>query len=158
MRWVCAGCGATYPSVLDEVSPPEIFENVRPAKFVFDRSRLIQPSEAVAEAITKLAGEPYKGPERRAAPRRSFVAEVPVIPVDDHFRPLGDPFLVLTRDISSRGLSFVHNQAIYTKHLVVELPAGSGKGIQVAVEIVRCRAIGSLYEIGGKFVEKFTDQ
>ncbi|MGA2030658.1 MAG: PilZ domain-containing protein [Thermoguttaceae bacterium] len=157
--WVCKGCGASYPAVLDEGCSLETCQSVRPAYFNFDRNNLTPPSNTVVETVCSLMGAPktpYAGTERRQ-PRRPLTIVVPTLPLDERLRPLDEPLMMVTRNISCGGIALVHTQPIIAKYLAVELPAPDTQRYQMVVEVLHVRPVDSLYEYGGRFVTRTID-
>ena len=157
VTWLCSHCGRSYRGYLHVDSPQELLHNIRPSKFEFDRTRLVPPSGALAQAVQWIVTRDYQGPDRRATKRTSVCLGVPVILVDDQYSALGEPFVATTRDISAESLALVHGQPIKAKFFVVELPTPNSTPLQLLVKVVRCRPIGSIYEIAGKFLRSQTE-
>jgi hypothetical protein len=149
--WVCTGCGARYDAVLDRSAPEETTRNVRPAQIDFNRDGLVHPPEAIATFVAHLTNQ-KAATERRASNRHRLAAPVAAVPVDDDFRPVGQPFMATTRDVSTSGLALIHTRAVDAQYLAVELPAVAGKTMQVVMQVLRCRPLGRFYEIAGPFI------
>ena len=78
--------------------------------------------------------------------------------MDECYEPVGKPFMVTTRNISTGGIALIHNEPIRPRRIIVELPArGDQSPVQVVVKVLRCQSLGSVYEIAGKFVMKAID-
>ena len=88
-------------------------------------------------------------------------------PLDDQFQPNGEPFTVLTRDISSHGIGLVHSRPLDMKYVTLDLTGPNGHFLHVTIEVLRCNEFlcGDLhriddayddgctyYESGGRFV------
>jgi hypothetical protein len=112
--------------------------------------------EAMANLVraAKAASEQDEHHEKRQYKRVPLVAHVAAMPLDDHNQPVGAPFMMMTRNISTVGISLIHSAPIKFKRLAIELQAASGGKIQLAVEILRCQKLGEFYEIGGKLLCK----
>lgn len=159
--WVCNGCGATQPAVLDKDCSLEICQNVRPAFFDFDRHKLSPPPNIVVEAVRSLMETqttPFQGTERRPRPRTPIAIAVPTLPLDGRLRPIHDPLMMLTRNISCGGIALIHTQPLIAEYLAVELPMPDKRRFQVVAEVLRVRLVDSLYEYGGRFVTKTADR
>jgi hypothetical protein len=150
--WVCTGCGALYHAMFDKSTAAGLARNVRPVSVSFDRSRLVQPPQAIAEFLHRLKDESRGREDRRQAARCWMVTHVAAVPVDKEFRPVGEPFMAVTRNISTRGLALVHTRAVESELVVVELTTGSGSAIQLVMRVARCRPMGRFYEVAGPFV------
>jgi hypothetical protein len=101
----------------------------------------------------------YAGPERRSAKRHVVIMDVPAVPLDKAMRPAGDPFVAISRNISTTGISLFHTAQIHAPYLALELrDEVKATSIRAAIEVVRCAAKGQLFEIAGKFVYKIYEQ
>lgn len=121
----------------------------------------LRPPKGVFELAERLAREAtgYEH-ELRACQRYKLTAEVSIQPVDESFKPTGEPFVAVTQDISAHGLGFVHTRAVNDRLLCIALRGNlceSLRGKALVMEIVRCDPVGSLYSIAGKFVAKIDD-
>ena len=116
--------------------------------------RQIDLPEGVVDFIRQvIRGEKFHaGPERRGHLRYPLTLPVKVTPLDDNQLPTGDPFLAVTRDLSISGLCMYHLQAVQNRYLQLELISPAQERLNVVLEVVRCRAAGPFYEIGGQFV------
>ena len=74
--------------------------------------------------------------------------------VDRFFRPLEEEFMVLSRNISTKGICILYTEPIDANFLALMLPEDSGGNTQVVIEIVRTRRIERAYEFGGRFIRK----
>ena len=77
-----------------------------------------------------------------------------VMPVDDQFRPVGDCFMAVTRDVSRQGIAVVHTNSVEADYLALELACASGKKLQVAMQVARRREVGDYHESAGPFLTK----
>jgi hypothetical protein len=95
----------------------------------------------------------FGGEERRSEERHLMLVPVLVQPVNAQYNPIGDPFVVVTRDISRKGIGLVHGQRI--AHPLVALRMSlAGEEVNVVARLVRSEALGPYYFIGGEFVAK----
>lgn len=154
--WKCIKCEKIHEAVFDQNFQEGTIANVRPVAIDFEAQKLPQPIETVERCISELAKEGTFESERREMKRFQYVKAVPVLKVDEHFHSCDEPFMAMTRNISTAGVSLVHSEAIDSKHLVVELPISPKEPLKVGVEVLRCREVGGSYEIGGKFVVRFS--
>lgn len=152
--WQCVRCGSCYYGVIDKTRDTEFQNNIKPAHVQFDRSKLEYPPDEVAEFIATLDPEDDGGAEKRTALRQPFTTEVPVFPVNEEYLTIGQPFVALSRDISSKGMSLIHTRAIHAELLAVELDAGSGKRLQLVLRVRRKRVIDRFFQLAGEFVAR----
>ena len=155
--WACACCKNRYRGHIKPGSSPEIIKNVQPTRFNIDRARLTPPSSDVAEFASRLVPGTYTGKERRATVRCPFVLAIPALPLDEAFKPAGEPFMIMSRNISSGGIGLVSRAPVRVKNLLLDLSARDGKHMQIIAELTRCRSVDGFYDIGGKFVMRTAD-
>ena len=122
-----------------------------PFAFV-DRASFVHPPKAITAFVDQLTSGIIPRRERGKEPRFTIAVIVEAQPVDDDFKPSGEAFKAVTRDISSKGVGITHNRSVRAKFLALQLTSPTGERLQTAVEIVRCQQVGSIYDIGGKFV------
>jgi hypothetical protein len=131
--------------------------------FSFDLSKLVHPPEEVASFVDELVkrlieeGHYYDGPDRRAENRHVIALQVRVMPLDEELEQIGEPFIAMTKDISRKGISFIHFDSVTAPFLAVELTIPSGSSFQAAVEVLRTRPVGPYWEVAGKYVTKVYD-
>ena len=89
--------------------------------------------------------------DRRAIPRCPVSILVTATPLNDAQQPAGEPFMAVTRDISLQGICLHHVRPVDCHYLQLEL-GDSGDGQLTVMEVLRCRAVGSFFEIAGRFV------
>jgi hypothetical protein len=158
ITWICKKCLTPYRGHFSPGLAKTHGGNISIGKFRIDRTRLQNPPRAIAATINSWKPQPYEGKEQREKARRRLTMPVAVMPVDDGFKPVGVPVLLTTRDISLSGICLLHDQPLWPKYLVVDLPARNlQNSIQLVVEVVRCRAVGDLFEIAGRFVMRSED-
>ncbi len=94
----------------------------------------------------------YNGSDRRADRRYTLGVAVRVFPVDESMENLGEGFLAVTRDISLSGAALYYTQPVSERILALEFATSSGKANRTLMEVLRCRPLGPLFEIAGRFV------
>ena len=93
----------------------------------------------------------YSGPERRSEVRDAFMTAVALN--DDH-QPTGDPFSIVTWNITGNGIALIHYEEVKAKYLALQIPNSGGEKMRLVAEVLRCRPVGKLYNIGAKFVAR----
>ncbi len=127
------------------------FHEFHPASF-------LHAPKAIAEFIDDLTtGMPTVGGieiERRLSPRFALSIPVEVQPLDNDFKPQGESFQVVTRDISATGVRFGDVRKSETKFFAMHLTSPAGVQMRTIVEIVFRiqRGPRNVDDIGGKFV------
>ena len=94
----------------------------------------------------------YYGDERRTETRHALAIAIGVTPVDDRGTPTGDRFAAVTRDMSRIGMALFHTSEFAGDYLRVEFSTAEHPRFQVVLEVLRCRPIGPLWEIAGRFL------
>ncbi len=92
------------------------------------------------------------GTELRRSKRYSAVLEVIVVPLNEHFRPSGLPFLAVTRDVSTGGLCLLHMRPAPSARLFIQIERPSESALDVVLNVRRNRRVGQFYEIAGDFI------
>ncbi|MHC4178419.1 MAG: PilZ domain-containing protein [Planctomycetota bacterium] len=95
----------------------------------------------------------YSGPERRM--ERRYLMAVPVLAqhVDERSSALGDPFAVVSRNISPTGIGLVHTKPIEQTLLAIQMFLADEE-VNLVVDVVWCKPLGPFYYFGGTFVKK----
>ena len=121
----------------------------------FDGQALLPPTpemSAFVAAWDRAESNIDSDDERRAVRRFPMTMPIPAVEIDADFQPVGIPFTVFTRDISTRGIALVHSHALDAKRLAIELTGAAGEKIQVVLDVLRSTAIHGFYEIGCRYV------
>ena len=141
-EWECSGCGATYLASLAPSSPKHLRSRVRPLHYFPERR----------ESVPTLQAQELRR-ELRRHPRRPLLMSIPAMKLDDDLYPVGDDFMVISRNLSSSGIAIFHTRPLEGKLAVmIELPEIGH--VQLLLEIVRSKNIGPLYEMGGAFFDR----
>ena len=102
--------------------------------------------------------------ERREHARHAFATVISLTPVDrSQLAPLGEPLLVIGKQISITGLGFYHTSALLHGCFLVSVPGESvGNAVedrQLVLQTKWCRFLGKgLYESGGQFVKTVSNE
>ena len=89
----------------------------------------------------------------RQARRHALIMEVAVFPVDEQLQPIVAPFVALTRDISTCGVSLVHTARIHAPRLRLKFECKDLSAI-IHAKVLRCRRLRQYFEIGCEFVTR----
>lgn len=92
----------------------------------------------IAHLETTTSPEEYDQPERRIAKRYPLQVVAMATPLDGQMRPTGEPFPVLTRDISTSGIGLVHSRPLDMKYVHLDLVGPNGHEMHVTIEVLRC--------------------
>ncbi|MDA1052408.1 MAG: PilZ domain-containing protein [Planctomycetota bacterium] len=141
-EWECRNCGATYLASLAPSAPDHLRAAVKLSHY-FLEYRAVE-STLCAKDLER---------ELRRHPRRPVMMCVPAVELDDELFPAGEDFTVISRNLSSSGIAIVHTHPLEGKLAVlIELPEIGH--VQLLVNIVRCKKVGQLYEMGGAFFDR----
>jgi len=110
-----------------------------------------RPPVEMFEFVQDLILLDHCGRQQRQLPRYPLVTQVSAAPIDGDFRPIGAPFIALTRNISTRGMSLVHTARIHAPWLRLKI---EGKAAFLHAKVLRCRRLATYFEIGCEFVSR----
>ena len=131
--------------------------------FEFNGHDLDHPPQEIVEFVQRLISQytqdgRFAGDnERRSEQRFPIALPVMVRPIGDDLQSAGEPFMAVTKDISTRGIGLLHYEPISSKFLAIRLTDRDGLKLTGAIEVLRCRPVGQFFEVGGKFVTKLYD-
>jgi hypothetical protein len=117
-----------------------------------DRATLPPPSAALMKFVRERAVAQAGGTELRRSKRYTAVLEVIVVPLNEHFRPSGLPFLAVTRDVSTGGLCLLHMRPAPSAKLFIQIERPIESALDVVLNVRRNRRVGQFYEIAGDFI------
>jgi hypothetical protein len=112
---------------------------------------------SVRQTIAAVVDRPTYGSffaNRRSEER--YCATLPVTAsFADKTKSIRGSIRMVTRDISKNGIALISDQPIESNLLTLEISDRDGqKTLTALMQMLRCRPIGHLYEIAGKFVTK----
>jgi hypothetical protein len=113
---------------------------------------LPQPSAALMKFVRERSVKPTGETELRRSKRYAAVLEVVVLPLNEHYRPSGLPFLAVTRDVSTGGLCMLHTRPAPSTKLFIEIERPNDTALDVVLNVRRNRRVGQFFEIAGDFV------
>jgi hypothetical protein len=118
-----------------------------------DRSMPPIASEALIEYVRERAATKAGWRETRRSKRYAAMLEVVVVPLNEHYRPSGLPFLAVTRDVSIDGLCLLHARPSPTSALFIEIERPDETALDVVLNVRRNRRVGPFFEIAGDFIQ-----
>jgi hypothetical protein len=101
--------------------------------------------------VGEIVGSRDLDDERRVEKRKPVVLEVIAVPLDEQRQPIGEPFLALTRNISSGGIAILHTEKVSAPYLLLRIETPRHQAIQTVVQVVRTRSFYQFTEISGRF-------
>ncbi len=117
-----------------------------------DRSMLPPPSAELLKFVRERAAPQAGRTELRRSKRYAAVLEVVVVPLNEHYRPNGLPFIAITRDVSTGGLCMLHTRPAPSPLLFIEIERPNVAPLEVVLTVRRNRRVGQFFEIAGEFV------
>lgn len=145
-QWECAGCGAKVMGVLIDGGDADAKSRVRLAGFHIDEMLLPEPPRGVQIMASQH--------EQRDSERRALAISVTALKLDGNLHPVGEPFRIMTRDISESGIGLLHYEPVDAPYLAIQLPGLAEQPIQLVTELVRCREVDGYYDVAGMFVTR----
>lgn len=106
----------------------------------------------LGEFVNKLRGAAEVDVERRSAPRVPMIEPLHIKPLDDDFQPAGLAAMALMRNVSRSGIALLHVRPVKSRYLALCQVRPHAVETPLYMEIVRCRQIGSGFELAGPFV------
>ena len=93
--------------------------------------------------------------ERRHCKRHPFPYLIRLFPVgEDGVTIIGEPTVVVGKQLSTNGLDFYHREPLAFRHAVASLQTRSGQWLSFLVELTWCRFTEfGWYDNGGRFLE-----
>lgn len=156
--WFCSGCGAEASGLLKDEYDLDELRALRPESIPFDQEQIPEPAFELEQLAYDLGQSDSTGKEQRAAERRDMIRVLPAVGVDRSLQPVGDPFNVVSRNISTQGIAVLAARAIDGDLLVVELAGAPNPTLQVLAHVVRQRPTKCACELGGRLLTRFQDR
>lgn len=116
-----------------------------------DRSTLHQPSAGLRAFLASLP-QAKRVSDRRKSERFSLIADVIVVPLEKDGRPLAEPFIACSLNVSAGGMCFYHSEPIDSTLLYVEIASPGAPGMSAQMRVLRQRRVGDYFEIAGQFL------
>src|SRR5947209_8481531 len=102
-------------------------------------AQLPEPPAQLIEYVARRQGEEGHGDERRAHPRYAMSVPVTVIPLGPGFKPTGEPFQGVTRDISVKSVALLHTKRMDEDSFVVHFKGPDEQPSIFLAQTIRCR-------------------
>jgi hypothetical protein len=116
-----------------------------------DRSTLHGPSARLREFLSSLP-QAKRVSDRRQSERFSVIADVIIVPLDKDCRPLAEPFIACSLNVSAGGLCFYHSEPIDSTLLYLEIVSPGAPNMSARMRVLRQRPVGDYFEIAGQFL------
>jgi hypothetical protein len=93
-----------------------------PLDFDFDAAQFGPAPAEMQEFVRQVIDQaPDSGVQQRGRSRYQIAIEVPAIESDEDLRPLGEPFIAMSRDISTGGRCLVHTHRVASDRWLIRL-------------------------------------
>jgi hypothetical protein len=150
--WECRKCGAAYQGKISFRSPRHLRGALRPRQYFPEKVVLPEADDSVREFAERLIAADREM-DRRSAPRKPLMLAVPAVPLDADDFPTAEAVMLISRDISSTGISLLHREPLQGRMaILLEIP--ERPAAQLVVEIMRSLRVGDFYEIAGLFIDR----
>ena len=116
-----------------------------------DRTALHRPSAGLRNFLLLLPEEKRLS-DRRKTKRFTLIADVIVVPLDKECRPLAEPFVACSINVSAGGLCFYHSEPVDSTLLYVEISSSGAPNMSARMRVLRQRPVGDYFEIAGQFL------
>lgn len=157
--WVCVGCGAVYfgTAPADDTAPHNRYGNLAGINYLLQPSRDLTPPPSLEEFLRLPQEDVPDWREMRAYDRFASNAQVPMAPLDDSFRVVGESVLVQVSDISTGGIGIRLRDDLPAPHLYFMLPRADGTQLRLIASVVRRRRRAHAYELGAQWTFRVAD-
>lgn len=95
----------------------------------------------------------YKGDERRREQRQPMLMPVRAVEVDEDNDPIGLPFELITRDISSNTIGLIYTDPIDAERMVIQFSI-AGTDVVLVTETIWSGPLGPFYGCAGRYIDK----
>lgn len=165
--------GGTFEAVEAELRDLSIQWAERLDPLFANLEETLEPPPAIWDAVTRFAqeeaSEHYSGatdgsahtplPDptgQRADVRLRYDGSAIAIPCDLNFKPTGDLFSIVMRDISGGGMRLLNTRSVSTQYLALQWNSVSIASMQIRLllKVSWCKPRGTFYDLGGPFVRQ----
>ena len=98
----------------------------------------------------------YKGDEHRRELRNPMVLPVRMVAVDDSNQPIGEPFQVVTRDVSKNSIGLIYLDKIQGDRFAIHMLLAQ-TDVFMVIWLTWSGPMGPFYGAAGEYVEKLTE-
>lgn len=98
----------------------------------------------------------YKGDERRRELRNPMVVPVRMVAIDELNQPIGDPFEVVTRDVSNNSIGLIHLNEFDEDRYAIHMTLARTDVFMVIV-MTWADGMGPFYGAAGRYMEKLCE-
>jgi len=126
--------------------------------FGFEFAHLPMGEDAIRQQVKQLIGRLFPSnlpSERRTSGRYPFPFLVRLTPVDERsLQPIGDPIVVVGKDLSDRGIGFFHPHPLPYRRAIVTLEDSAQRSVSLLIDLSWCRFTRlGWYDSGGRFLQ-----
>ncbi|MDG2223868.1 MAG: hypothetical protein P8L85_20985 [Rubripirellula sp.] len=95
----------------------------------------------------------YKGDQRRREERQPMLLQVRAVAVDEANQPLGEPFDLITRDISSNTIGLIYTEPMNANRMVIQFSI-AGTDVTLVTETIWSGSLGPFYGCAGRYLDR----
>jgi len=165
--WICKTCGAVYygddaasaaANALGVVRAAQVQSNpfLGGVSAALDACIGSVPPEYVQRLVSSLAGDAYKGPERRKDKRYRMSVPVVAVPLGLDFGVAREPVRMTTMNVSLGGAALIHTRYTDAPYFALDFAIAGLDHAQVMLEVLRVRNFGPVYEVAGRFINRLS--
>ncbi|MEM8866260.1 MAG: hypothetical protein AAGF31_12010 [Planctomycetota bacterium] len=123
-------------------------------RFTTESVSLLRTTESRIDRIlnTLKSDLPTSSDERRGSARTTVTTPITAVPYDPGKGMLGKGVPMLTKNVSQGGACLVSDLHVPTPLIVLDFTASGIPGLQVVMQILRRRFLGTHHEIAGRFI------
>jgi hypothetical protein len=165
--WLCNKCGAVYFGGDDQGAELRGLTWTDPstanpfATSVALKKDALTPSippDNVQRLAKSLIPEDVTWGDRRRHKRYPITVPVMVLPLAFDFRVIGEPIQMTTANVSLGGAALVHTRFLDAPNLALDFTIAGTDLLQLVLKVLRCRNMGPVYEIGGEFISRLSQE
>ena len=123
-------------------------------KFHFDRNSLPPPPAAAIDYLIKSAADSDLS---GVSHTRRIGLLAAVLPVDARFKPVGEAFLGLVKNVTAVRITLLHTRAISYGSAVIEVGTYPLSRLQLFCKVTRCEPASRFYEIEAVIVSRIQE-
>ena len=160
--WCCDKCGAIYFGGDEQESElrglTRADRNVT-CQLTKDATDSLIPSilpENAQRLAKSLLPDDEKWADRRSHKRYPTSVTVAVLPLTSDFCVSGEAEPMTTANVSLGGAALLHTRFVDAPYLAIDFTPSGVEELQVVFKVLRCRALGPVYVIGGEFISRLS--
>ncbi|MFT7639598.1 MAG: hypothetical protein ACI9G1_001334 [Pirellulaceae bacterium] len=116
------------------------------------------PSKLVLHAQQILSRQgAFAGMQQRKKIRNTMIVAVRVQRLDSAFRPIQDPVLAVTLEVSEEGARIISAEPVVSPYISLELTTSSGEVLRPTLKVLCCRRSEPYFDVAGAIVHQLDE-